>query len=137
MEETSSIRTPTSLIGASTMPYARVIPIRSGKIEACKRMLAEMLGPRRDDYEKALIGEGITEEYFWIQSGREGDFLIIYNDGDAALRERIREVRATSSEPFDVWFREQFRTALGIDLTHPAAGARVEQVGSWVAGGTG
>jgi hypothetical protein len=66
----------------------------------------------------------------------ETNLLAGRNDGDAALRERIREVRATSLEPFDVWFREQFRTALGIDLTHPAAGARVEEVGGWVAGGT-
>jgi hypothetical protein len=118
------------------MPYARVIPIRSGKAEDCKRMIAEMLGPRKGDYEKALIGQGITEEYFWIQSGREGDFLIIYNDGDATLRERIREVRSSSSQPFDEWFREQFRTVLGIDLTHPGAGSRVEEVGSWLADDT-
>jgi hypothetical protein len=115
------------------MPYARVIPIPPGKTAACKRMVAEMLGPRKDDFEKALIGEGITEQHFWIQSGPKGDFLIIYNDGDAILRERILEVRRTSQEPFDVWYREQLSTVLNVDMNQRAPGSRFEEIGGWVA----
>lgn len=115
------------------MPYARIFSIPPGKTEACKRFVAEMLGSRREDFEKALIGEGITEQHFWLQCGSKGDFLIIYNDGDPALRERILEVRRTSQEPFDVWYREQLRTVLKVDINQRTPGSRFEEIGGWVA----
>lgn len=115
------------------MAYARVIPIPPGKVKACKAMVAEMLGPRREDFEKALIGEGITEQHFTVQSSPKGDFLIITNDGDPALRERILEVRRTSQEPFDVWYREQMKAVFNITMDERTPGARFEEIGGWVA----
>ena len=114
------------------MPYARIIPIRPGQREACKRFVTELLTSRRAAFAASQRAEGITEEHFLIQSDHLGDRLIVYNDGEAQSRERMRQVRAQSNDPFDVWFREQFRAIHGISLEHPTTGgANVEHLGSW------
>lgn len=114
------------------MPYARIIPIRPGQLDACKRFIDELLTTRRAPFSASQRAEGITEEHFLIHSDHTGDRLIVYNDGNAAARERMRQVRAQSTDPFDVWFRERFRAIHGINLEHPPeGGARVEHIGSW------
>lgn len=115
------------------MPYVRVLPIQPGKAEECKQFITELLNDRRAQFAASQRAEGIREEHFFIQSDHRGDYLIVYNDGDTQLRERARQIRAQSTEPFDVWFKERFRDIHGIDLEHPhrEGGARIELLASW------
>ena len=114
------------------MPYVRVLPIRPGKTEACKRFINRLVTEHRDKFAETQRAEGIHEEHFFLQSDSKGDVLIVYNDGDAMKRDRMRQVRSQSDDPYDVWFREQFREIHGIDLGRPAeGGARIDHIASW------
>lgn len=114
------------------MPYVRVLPIRPGKTEQCKRFIAELTSTHATKFAASQQAEGITEEHFFLQADGTGDVLIVYNNGDPIKRERMRQVRASSDDPFDVWFREQFREVHGIALDRrPEPGARIEHLASW------
>jgi hypothetical protein len=114
------------------MPHVRVLPIRTGKTDACKRFIHELVEERREQFADTQRAEGITEEHFFIQSDQFGDYLIVYNDGDKIAREHMRQVRARSDDPFDIWFREQFQDVHGINLARPPeGGARIEHLASW------
>ena len=114
------------------MPYARVLPIRPGMLEQCKRFITELTTTHVAKFAESQRAEGITEEHFFVQSDGTGDVLIVYNDGDPIKRDRMRQVRSRSDDPFDVWFRDQFREVHGIALDRPPeGGARVEHVTSW------
>lgn len=114
------------------MPYARIIPILPGQVKACQRFVEELLTTQRAAFSASQRAEGITEAHFLIQSDHLGDRLIVTNDGEAQARERVRQRQAHSTDPFDVWFREQFRAIHGISLEHPPeGGARVDYLGSW------
>lgn len=113
------------------MPHVRVLPILPGKVDECREFINELLSTQQQPFGESQIGEGISEEHFFIQSDPNGDYLIVYNDGEALKREQIRQVRQRSDDPFDVWYRERFRAVHGIDLGRPPVGARIEHIGSW------
>ncbi len=114
------------------MPHVRVLPILPAKKDECKAFIAELLTTRAEKFGESQRAEGITEEHFFIQSDPKGDYLIVYNDGEPIKREWIRQVRATTDDPFDIWYRERFREIHGIDLTRPPeGGSNVEHIGSW------
>lgn len=114
------------------MPHIRVLPILPGKLDDARQFVQELLTTQRQTFGESQVAEGITEEHFFIQSDPKGDFLIVYNDGDALKREHIRQVRHRSQHPFDVWYKERFRAIHGINLDEPPIGARIEHIGSWV-----
>ena len=114
------------------MPYARVLPIRPGKTKQCQQFIADLTSTHATKFAESQQAEGITEEHFFLQADAKGDVLIVYNNGDPIKREHMRQVRAGSDDPFDVWFREQFREVHGIALDHPTeGGARIEHLASW------
>ncbi len=113
------------------MPHVRVLPILPGKTEECRQFIRELLTTQRQTFGESQIAEGISEEHFFIQSDPQGDYLIVYNDGDTLKREHIRQVRQRSEHPFDTWYKERFRAIHGVNLDQPSIGARIEHVGSW------
>ena len=114
------------------MPHVRVLPILPGKSDACKRFIADLTSTHAEKFAASQRAEGITEEHFFLQADGKGDVLIVYNDGDPIKRERMRQVRSQSDDPFDIWFREQFRAVHGISLDRPTeGGARIEHLASW------
>jgi len=89
-----------------------------------EEMLACGSGERSEEHAASRRRLGITRESVWIQSTPAGDLAVVLiesPDLPAALLGL-----ATSSEPFDAWFRGHLMTVHGMDL---AAGmALPEQV---------
>lgn len=101
------------------------LPILPGATDADRdEMLACWRGDRADEHRRSRAAHGIERESVWIQSTPAGDVAIILLEAED-LATSLFGV-ATSSEPFDGWFREHVRTVHGVDL---AAGVNLpEQV---------
>jgi hypothetical protein len=97
------------------MRSAFAVPIRPGQAEACRRWIAECAGPRRAAYEDMQRRTGVTEEAYWLQTGPEGDILIVTSHSD---QRAFNALMLAPETDFDRWFRAQIETILGFD---PAA----------------
>jgi len=87
-------------------------------------MLACWRGSRAADHRASRARHGITREATWIQSTPGGDMSIVLLEAHD-LAASLFGV-ATSTDPFDVWFRGHVQEMHGIDL---AAGMNLpEQV---------
>jgi hypothetical protein len=90
-------------------------PIIPGKEELDRDGFEEVRGPRREDYEASRQRAGIRREMVWHQQTPDGTVAVVYLEADdiPASMEAI----ATSSDPFDQWFRDLVNQVHGIDLT--------------------
>ena len=87
-------------------------------------MLACWQGERADGYRASRARHGITREATCIQPTPAGDVSIVLLESDDLVASLFGV--ATSTDPFDVWFREHVQQMRGIDL---AAGMNLpEQV---------
>ena len=109
------------------MAYALAAPIRPGQTEACRRLIAECLGPRRAEYADLQRRSGVTEEAYWLQPGPAGDLLVVASNSDQA---EFVGLMATPQTAFDRWFRDQLGTIFGFDPAAPAP-PRNEPLGEW------
>ena len=112
---------------ADAYTYAFAAPIRPGQTEACRRMVAECLGPRRAEYADLQRRCGVTAEAYWLQPGPDGDLLVVASDSDQAEFERIMAAPQTD---FDRWFRDRVGEVFGADPAAPS-GPRNELLGEW------
>ena len=92
-----------------------VIPLLPGKTETERAALASMhSGERKADAKASRHRHGITRESAWIQSTPMGDLVVVYLEADD-LGAALGGI-GTSSDPFDVWFREHNMDVHGVDL---------------------
>lgn len=94
------------------MENAMMFPILPGKRDALRQFADELHGPRRHEYEASQLT--VTKESWFLQETPMGDFCIVHliAQDPAAVYAAL----ATSTEPFDVWFREQVQDCTGLDL---------------------
>lgn len=94
------------------------VPILPGKTEAWKAALAEMSGPRRAEYEAARRSVGFTREVVTLQETPQGDFVVVFIEGDDAENALGRVVSAT--DEFHQWFQQTVLVDThGLDLSEP------------------
>jgi hypothetical protein len=109
-----------------TMENAFFVPILPGKTEAATAFASTLMKERRAEMDNAQVT--VTHEIWFLQETPMGDFLIVYHvspDGEA-----VHAALAKSTEPFDVWFREQVLDITGIDISTPMSGLP-KQILSW------
>ena len=80
-----------------------------------REMSACWRGERAEDHRASRARHGITREATWIQSTPAGDMSIVLLESDD-LAASLYGV-ATSTDPFDVWFRAHVQAMHGVDLT--------------------
>jgi hypothetical protein len=92
------------------------MPLLPGTTDAERdEMLACWRGERASAHRASRTRHGISREATWIQPTPAGDVDIVLIEADdlAAALYGI----ASSSDPFDVWFRAHVQKVHGIDLT--------------------
>ena len=57
-------------------------PLLPGKTEAWKAAVAEMTGPRREEFEESCRRMGITRDIVSLQQTPDGDFVVVCLEGD-------------------------------------------------------
>ncbi len=91
------------------------LPLLPGTTDAEREELrACWQGDRGEAHRASRARHGITREATWIQSTPAGDLSVVLLES-ADLAASLFGV-ATSSEPFDVWFRAHVQAMHGIDL---------------------
>jgi len=89
-------------------------PIIPGKEETDRKGFAEVLGPRRQEYDDSRRRAGITREMVWHQETPDGTVAVVYLEADDLAT--AMQTMATSDDPFDQWFRELVAEVHGMDL---------------------
>lgn len=99
----------------ATQTVAFAAPLIPGTTDADREeMLSCGQGDRRDDHVASRRRHGITREAVWIQSTPVGDFAVVLIESPD-LSSALHGL-ATSTEPFDVWFRSHLVAVHGMDL---------------------
>jgi hypothetical protein len=110
------------------MAYAYVIPILRGKTDAVRRLTAEILGPRRAEYDDLQRRSGVKEESYSLQQDPDvGDLLIVVGE---AGEDRFWDIMKNPQTDFDRWYRDQIEAIWEIDATNPPS-SPVELLGTW------
>jgi hypothetical protein len=90
----------------------RLLP---GQTEADRTALASCQdGARREAHQDARRRAGIVRETVWIQAAPEGDVAVVYLEADDLAN--AFTILGTSSEPFDLWFRDHVKQVHGLAL---------------------
>jgi hypothetical protein len=93
---------------------AIAIPIRAGKTDAWLAKLAELTGPRYDEYESSRRRFGLTSQTTFLQRTPMGDFALIHLTGDDVHASFHR--MAASQDPWDVSWRGLTLDLHGVDF---------------------
>ena len=94
------------------------VPILPGKTDAWKSAVAEMTGPRRNDYVQARRNLGITKEVVCLQQTPHGDYVCVYLE--AANVSHILQDLVAATDPFHRWFVEAIlKDAHGLEPSQP------------------
>jgi hypothetical protein len=92
-----------------------VAPLLPGKTDADREAMAACWkGERNAAYEDSRRRAGITRETTWLQTTPMGDVAVVVLEADDIGT--AMGALATSTEPFDVWFRDHVQQVHGISL---------------------
>lgn len=113
-----SLQTSTTVPGAgagATQTLCFAAPLLSGTTTTDRdEMLACWRGERSEEHAASRRRHRITRESVWIQGTPAGDVAVVLIESPDLAAALLG--LATSSEPFDVWFRGHLATVHGIDL---------------------
>jgi hypothetical protein len=91
-------------------------PLKAGKTEEWKAWVAEVLGPRRDEYEAFSHQVGLKTQRAYLQHTPHGDQTVIYLEGED-LQRTFQHLR-TAQDSFTVRLRQEVQDLFdGVDLT--------------------
>jgi hypothetical protein len=106
---------------------AFAFPLRAGKTEEWRAWIAEILGPRRSEYEAFSRRVGLGTQRAYLQHTPHGDQAIIYLEGDDL--QRTFQLLRTEQDPFPVLVRQRIKDLFeGIDLTQIEPGSLSQYV---------
>lgn len=98
---------------------AIAIPIRAGKTDTWRAKLAELTGPRYDEYQASRTRYGLTSQTTYLQSTPMGDFALIHLTGPDVRASFHR--MSSSQDPWDVTWREMTLDLHGLDFARDEA----------------
>lgn len=105
-------------------------PVLPGQTDAARAFAQECVGPRFGEYDASERRIGITVENWYLLHGAGGDQFVVQIEG-ADLDGAIGAFMA-STEPFDVWFKQQFAAITGYGFDGPPpANAQAETLGEY------
>jgi hypothetical protein len=111
----------------SMASLAFVFPLRAGKTEEWRAWIAEILGPRRSEYEAFSRKHGLSAQRAYLQHTPHGDQAIIYLEGEDL--QRTFQLLRTAQAPFVVWVRQRTKDLFeGVDLTQIEPGSLSQYV---------
>ncbi|HEY5247713.1 MAG TPA: hypothetical protein VIJ15_04560 [Dermatophilaceae bacterium] len=102
--------------GLATQTLCFAAPLLPGTASTDREeMISCWTGERSDEHSASRRRHGITRESVWIQSTPAGDLAVVLIESPDLSHALLG--LTTSTEPFDVWFREHLLEVHGMDLT--------------------
>ncbi len=92
---------------------AVAFPILPGKTDEWRAWMAEVNGPRREEFDASRRSAGVHERTF-LQSTPMGDLVIVTLEGDDPGRAFGKMLSA--DDAFSAWFAERALAIHGVDL---------------------
>ena len=81
-------------------------PLQTGKLNVFKAFMAEITGPRREEYTDLLKRYGLKNSKCVYHKLGNDEFIVVIHELESYALERL-PAWITSAHPFDIWFREQ------------------------------
>lgn len=110
---------PSPKMGQLVPAVGVALPLLPGREGRFKEFCAALAGPRRPAFRDSQKRLGLVREHWFLQSGPAGPLVIMVVDGPEPARSLT--MMGSSSDPFDVWVREEVRELFGFDMTRPPA----------------
>jgi hypothetical protein len=104
---------------------AIAIPILPGKTDAWRSFIAELNGPRKDEFDASRRRLGVRERTFFEQTPM-GDLVLVTLEGDDPAG--AFAAFGQGSDDFTTWFKQQVQAVHGVDLGAPPPGPLPELV---------
>lgn len=111
--------------------FNAAFPVLPGKQDQARAFAQEVIGPRRQEFDESQARIDATRETWTLQSTPDGDFVLVWFE--AADIDKAFATLAESTDPFDVWFRQQVQEINGFDLAEPPTEAPPEVLVDWTA----
>lgn len=106
--------------------FAGAFPVLPGMDAAVKQFSKELGTTRKKDFERSEKRLGVKRESWFLQTTPQGSWIIVHfeaKDVNRALSDF-----AKSTDPFDVWYRDQIKQVTGMDMAAPMSGPMPEQL---------
>lgn len=87
-------------------------PILPGKLDEWKALDEEIKGPRREEHARSRERMGMTREVASLMQTPQGDFACLLHEAEDLAK--AFQTLTTSTDPFDVWFREHLVSLHGL-----------------------
>ena len=100
-------------------------PILPGKTADWRAFIADLNGPRHQEFSESRRRAGVHERTF-LQAGPKGDLVIVTLEGDDPKRAFGQLMSA--KDPFTTWFLGRVKTIHGVDLATPMPASPSELV---------
>ncbi|HET7093335.1 MAG TPA: hypothetical protein VFI22_07655 [Thermomicrobiales bacterium] len=113
----------------ATLTYA--LPIPTERIPEVRAFVAELLGPRRAEFEASWRDKGIAAERAWLQTTPAGALVLV--SLEAADLRRAFDALAASQTAFDRWYRQRVQELYGVDLADARTRPQIEPLATWSA----
>ncbi len=80
--------------------------LKPGTLDAYKKFIAEIIGPRNQEYKELLKRYGLGTVKVWHEKVSGKDYVMVVHEAEDDALERLKDWEA-SNHPFDLWFGEQ------------------------------
>lgn len=103
-----------------------IAPLPAENVEAWKAWNMQLTHDKKDEFEDFNQRHQIEHHAVWYTQTPSGPMAAVLHEGPGA--ERLMSDLATSTDKFDVWFRESIAKFHNIDFTKPSEGPMPEQL---------
>jgi hypothetical protein len=93
------------------------MPVVPGRSEDARRFMKQLDGARREEFDASERRVGISKELWYLAKLPSGDHLVGYIESTNFAH--AFQSFVSSRDLFDLWFKDQFRNATGVDLNDP------------------
>jgi hypothetical protein len=91
------------------------LPVQPGKTQALREFVQTITESRWGEYEEAQKRYRVQKAIWCLQRSPHGDQFLAYNEGEDLAR--LFSEFAVSTNPFDVWFRQNLLEMTGVDFS--------------------
>jgi hypothetical protein len=94
--------------------YAFVAPIQPNKTEDFRQFIADLNGPRKEEYRAARGKAGFHRESMFLQNTPGGPMVVVVQEADSekAALDSLRGMK----DPYNVWFFQKLKDIHGLDV---------------------
>ncbi|MGP8124451.1 MAG: DUF6176 family protein [Nitrososphaerales archaeon] len=99
--------------------FAAAFPVLPGKEDAVRQFSKDMQAKKKD-FERSEKRMGVKRESWFLQSSPQGSLIIAHFE--AKDLNKVMVGLAKSTDPFDVWMKNQVQQLTGLDMSAPPTG---------------